>query len=90
MTLPSFDQIPIFISIPVGLIIAVIIALFVVRVIRAEYKTGWYRSPAFLIPIAPLVLVASFFTCKGSGLLIILAVVVALIGNTLWKRLRRQ
>jgi hypothetical protein len=89
MTLPHISEGPILILFPIGIILAAVVVVFVVRVITVESKKSWYRSPTFLIPLAPLVLLASFFTCRGAGLIILLVAAVALAGGALLKRLRR-
>ncbi len=89
MTLPHISEGPILILLPIGIILAAVVIIFVARVITAESNKSWYRSPTFLIPLAPLVLLVSFFTCRGVGLIVILVAAVVLAGGALLKRLRR-
>lgn len=89
MTLPHMPQVPIVILFPLGAILAVILIIFVVRVLTAEVKKPWYRSPTFMIPIIPLILLVSFFTFRGLGLIVLLLVGVTLAGGALLKRMRR-
>jgi hypothetical protein len=89
MALPHIPEIPIIILFPIGIIVAIVLIIFVVRVLAAEIKKPWYRSPTFMIPLAALILLVSFFTFKIVGLVILLVAVVVLTGGALVKRLRR-
>ena len=88
MVLPHISEGPILILLPIGIILAAVVVIFVARVIRTESKQSWYRSPTFLIPLAPLVLLVSFFMCRGVGLIVIVIAAVMLAGGALLKRLR--
>ncbi len=88
MAFPHMSEGPILIILPIGIIVAVVAIIVVVRVIAAESKGSWYRSPTFLIPLAPLVLLISFFTCRSAGLIVIVVAAVLLMGGALLKRLR--
>ncbi len=89
MALPHISEGPILILFPVGIILAAVLVIFVFRVMAVESKKSWYRSPTFLIPLAPLVLLAAFFLCRGVvGLVLLLLVAVVLAGSALLKRLR--
>ena len=89
MALSPIPGIPIIILFPIGIILAVVLIIFVVRVLASEVKKPWYRSPTFMIPLAALILLVSFFTFKVVGLVILLLAVIILTGGALIKRLRR-
>ena len=88
MLLPHISAGLSLILLPIGIILAAVVIIFVVRVITTESKKSWYRSPTFLIPLAPLALVLAFFLCRGMGPIVLVIAAVVLVGAALLKRLR--
>jgi hypothetical protein len=88
MTFPHVSEVSMLILLPIGIILAAVVIIFVVRVLTTESKKVWYRSPTFLIPLAPLVLLVAFFMCRGFGPIVLVVAAVVLVGGALLKRLR--